>query len=450
MPYKLAQFFEKMYYHFWLVPTLIILFSVILAAGLISAENFLDLNNLELYLGSFLDMDAIKIIFSTIASSIITITCVTFSITVLTLSIASNHLGARLVPNFMKQKITQIFLGVLISTFIYAIFILQSISVIDVHKSIAYLAVSIGMLYTIISIIIFIFFINFVCHMIQIDNILEFLMQDLIFCIKRFLVVNDIANKKDSINKIINYKNSETKFYDLQKYNSYKVKSLIYGYIQYINYNTLFKIADKYSVIISINYKVGFFVLKNLPLVTIYSKTELSEKTVQEISSKALKCVSLGVRRTSLQDIEFLFEELAEIALIALSPSINNPYTAKHCIDRFTQGLEAISHHKMAHSLLCDKNGQIKVIRKVATYNDIIKSSFTRLRQQAKLDLSITLYLLQRIRDLLDTEITEEIKTILINQAQIIYEEAKTQNLNIKDIKDLEDTYKDIALSQAI
>ena len=64
MPYKLAQFFEKMYYHFWLVPTLIILFSVILAAGLISAENFLDLNNLELYLGSFLDMDAIKIIFS--------------------------------------------------------------------------------------------------------------------------------------------------------------------------------------------------------------------------------------------------------------------------------------------------------------------------------------------------------------------------------------------------
>ena len=44
-------------------------------------------------------------------------------------------------------------------------------------------------------------------------------------------------------------------------------------------------------------------------------------------------CFALGSRRTPNQDIDFLFDELVEIALRALSPGINDPFTAITAID---------------------------------------------------------------------------------------------------------------------
>lgn len=49
-----------------------------------------------------------------------------------------------------------------------------------------------------------------------------------------------------------------------------------------------------------------------------------------------------GNHRNLLQDIEFAFHQLVEIALRALSPGINDPFTAISCIDKISAGLQCI------------------------------------------------------------------------------------------------------------
>ncbi|MBL6082505.1 DUF2254 domain-containing protein [Belnapia sp. T18] len=47
------------------------------------------------------------------------------------------------------------------------------------------------------------------------------------------------------------------------------------------------------------------------------------------------EALSLGDRQTAAQDLEFAVRQLAEVAVRALSPDINDPFTAMAVLDRF-------------------------------------------------------------------------------------------------------------------
>jgi uncharacterized membrane protein len=47
----------------------------------------------------------------------------------------------------------------------------------------------------------------------------------------------------------------------------------------------------------------------------------------------------MGNKRTPSQDAEFAIHQMVEIAARALSPGINDPYTAITCIDKLTATL---------------------------------------------------------------------------------------------------------------
>ena len=47
----------------------------------------------------------------------------------------------------------------------------------------------------------------------------------------------------------------------------------------------------------------------------------------------------LGKDRTPKQDIAFAIRQLVEVALRALSPGVNDPFTAVECINRLGEGL---------------------------------------------------------------------------------------------------------------
>jgi len=435
MNLKAAKIVDSIYYNLWFIPAVMVLVTIIIGGVILHLEKFIELDNLTKFFGEYINSQGLQVFFSVTASASITITSVTFSITVLTLSIASNHLGARLVPNFIRQKITQVFLGVLISTFVFSLFILQSHSSLHIHLGALYLAATFCIILIIISIFLFIFFINFICHIIQLDNILEFLLNDLMSCINRFIIDSEKELQNHSQNKRINFKESDSLDIDVKKYYKLTVKSNRYGYIQSIDYTNLFELAEKYSLIVRIDFRIGKFVLKNMPIVTIYLKSDLSDSLKKAISNKCLQYINLGHRRLSIQDIEFLFEELSEIALIALSPSVNNPYTAKHCIDRFIQGIETLSNYKLPRGVLCNNKGQIRIIRDIVRVQDIINSSFIRLRQQIKYDAFITLHTLKMINNLFKTNIRSEIITVLKKQSECLYNDILTQNINNEDLK---------------
>src|SRR3546814_12493367 len=100
------------------------------------------------------------------------------------------------------------------------------------------------------------------------------------------------------------------------------------GYVEIIDFAELDEIAREEELAIALRIRTGDFIHPHLPVV------ETSEVASEAIQQRILSCFSLGNSRTPTQDLEFLIDELVEIALRALSPGINDPLPAITSIDR--------------------------------------------------------------------------------------------------------------------
>ncbi|MBQ0740663.1 DUF2254 domain-containing protein, partial [Aquimarina celericrescens] len=89
------------------------------------------------------------------------------------------------------------------------------------------------------------------------------------------------------------------------------------------------KVAKKHEYIIVTLHRIGSYIVKNHPIITLYSKTEFTEESVINFEDHMI----LGNSRTTQRDAEHSIQQMVEIACRALSPGINDPFTAISCID---------------------------------------------------------------------------------------------------------------------
>ncbi len=65
----------------------------------------------------------------------------------------------------------------------------------------------------------------------------------------------------------------------------------------------------------------------------------------------------VGPHRTLTQDLGFAVDQLVEIALAALSPAVNDTFTALNCIDRVGDGLCGVSARRLPSGVYRDGRG---------------------------------------------------------------------------------------------
>jgi len=99
----------------WFVPTLIILFNILLAIALIHWESPGDgMAVIQRFRLLGLGAQEARMMLTTIAGSMISIVGITFSMTVVTLALASSQYTSRILRNFMRSRLTQLVIGVFI------------------------------------------------------------------------------------------------------------------------------------------------------------------------------------------------------------------------------------------------------------------------------------------------------------------------------------------------
>ena len=87
----------------------------------------------------------------------------------------------------------------------------------------------------------------------------------------------------------------------------------------------------------------GQYVVSGRPLVRVWPGDRVSK----ELATQVISAFALGTQRTSAQDAEFAVQQLVEIAVRALSPGINDPYTAIACVDRLGSALCRLAQREM-------------------------------------------------------------------------------------------------------
>jgi len=426
---KYALLIEKARSSFWFLPGAMVLASILLAIFTVSIDAFF-ITSLDLSIPIIhkMDIEAIRSLLAMIAGAMITVTSIAFSITIVALTLASSQFGPRLLRNFMMDIGTQFVLGAFISNFLFCILVFCAISFQEPYAFKPGLTVIIAVTMTCLSVGVLIYFIHHVAKSIQADIVINDVYCELQRGIEKLFPTRQQANKVGGVLKSL-----DDGF--RVRSNQKNVLSTCSGYIQTIDIEKLLMLAKEKDMLIECHFKPGDFVVKDSVIAVIHSDISIDDNAIKKIAA----LIVLGACRTPVQDPEFAIHQLVEIALRALSPGINDPYSAITCIDRLNATLCVLTKRTFPEKQHFDQAGILRVICKVPTFKYIAKAAFDQIRQQANNNVFVTLRLLISLQELIKFTDSDEQKSFVTNQTEMIKEQQSKQALAEDDLKEIND-----------
>src|SRR6202022_4155773 len=91
-----------------------------------------------------------------------------------------------------------------------------------------------------------------------------------------------------------------------------------------------------------------------------------------------------GPHRTLTQDLAFAIDQLVEIAIRALSPAVNDTFTAITCIDWLGDGLCDVSSRPQPSGAHRDEHGTVRVIEAPIPFDRAVDRAFDKIRQAGR------------------------------------------------------------------
>lgn len=423
MKLNATQKYQNLYAQFWLYPLLLALTGLIVLAITLFIDVSLSTHYLfHEYRWFKIDLAGMRDILSILATTSITITSITFSLTVLTLSIASNQLGPRLLPIFLQQGRTQFIIGLFVSVYVYALVLLVLISNNYFDDQPIFFSLYFGIIIAIISFFMLIYFIHYVCSIIQVDFVIQYIAKETKDSMGRVFVQNNDQDKNSTYQPANPFKDSN---------NGMEVVSNSVGYVQTVDTDSLLKTAKNEDVTIEVLVQPGSYVFKELPLVKVHGHN----KNIKNIEKDIRNAFITYTYRSMTQDVEYGFDQIAEIAIRAMSKSTNNPFTAINCVNTIGGLLQFLSTRRLHNGHFYGEKDQLRVVVPPVTYKQIIDTTFDQIREHSKAYVNVTKTILAVIDELLSIDLPQEMQTVLREQAQCILDEAKKQNFHEKDIE---------------
>ena len=280
----------------------------------------------------------------------VTIAGVVFSMTLVALTLASAQFGPRLLRNFMSDTINQFVLGTFIATFIYSLLVMRTIRREDEVAFVPHFSVTLAVVLALVSMAVLIYFIHHVSVSIQADEVVARVANELDEGMDR-LFPEDIGESKSPRDD-----GRDREDLAVLKQVSRAVGARQDGYLQFIDADALMSLAVKHDLVMQLVQRPGQYVTAERPLVVLAPGGRVS----QEVREAIGEAIIVGSQRTPSQDIEFAISQLVEIAVRALSPSVNDPFTAIRCADRLASAMCRLARRPMPSPYRRDERDRIR------------------------------------------------------------------------------------------
>lgn len=353
MKVRLLAWWEALHTSFWLVPILMTTAAVGLSFGTIHLDQ--QFKNKWGVAGGWLwngEPEGARAVLSAIATSMITVTSLVFTMTLVVLTLATQKFGPRLLGSFMRDSGTQITLGTFVSTFIYCLLALWAVHS-EQAAFVPRISVLCGLLLTLISTGVLIYFIHHVSSSIQVENLVARVGRELLDTIGR-LFPDELKSQTPPQESKSDGRNDQE--YDKKDKDEWSceaeenvVRARESNILQSVNVEGLVQLAHEHDLCFKTRYRPGEFVLQGNVLLLMSpaqqpddekpntkraaSKPHLGKDDTEKLTKALQAAFVMGPYRTATQDPEYSVQQLVEVALRALSPGINEPFTAIKCPD---------------------------------------------------------------------------------------------------------------------
>jgi len=397
---------------FWFLPAAMASGAMVLAFATVALEKpvteWLTLNWGLTFTGG---AEGASSLLGAIAGSMITIAGVVFSMTLVALSLASSQLGPRLLRNFMRDPTTQVVLGTFVAAFLYCLLVLRTIRRAEETLFVPHLSVTLGVLLAVVSVGVLIYFIHHVSISIQANEIVARVGKELIEEIE-LLFPENIGRGAPRIPT----ESPNPDFLERFEREARPIGSTGDGYLQFIDGDALMALAMQEDVVIRVERRPGHYVVATRPLALVWPGNRVTDQLIDSVNS----AFALGNQRTSGQDIEFAVNELVEIAIRALSPGVNDPFTAMTCVDRLGSALCRLAQQDVPSPYRYDAQDQLRVIAPVFTFPDVTDAAFNQIRQYGRTSTAVTIRLLETIAEVAGSVHRSEDRVALLRHARMI------------------------------
>ena len=384
MPMKihLLKYVERLRTSFWFLPTLMTLGSAALAYAMVALDRHLSHELPEAFDWAYTGgAEGASSVLSAIAGSMITLAGVVFSLTLVALSLASSQFGPRLLRNFMRDTTNQITIGTFVATFMYCLLVLRTIRRIEEATFVPELSVTVGVGFALVSIGVLIYFIHHVAVSIQADEIIARVSGELSESIERMFPDHLGKNAVDAESPPL------PDDFDTE---SVAVEAQGDGYLEFVDAGALMRLAEAHDLVLRIERRPGHYAIDGTTMLFAYPGTRVDAA----LAKKLREAFVLGAR-TAAQDVEFSLNQLVEIAVRALSPGVNDPFTAITCVDRLGSAFSRVVQRQLPSAYRLDEHDRLRVIAPATTFPDLLAAGFNQIRQNGAANVAVTIRLLE-------------------------------------------------------
>ena len=363
--------------------------------------------------------DTARIILSTIAGGVISLTVFSFTMVMIVFNQAATNYSPRIIPGLISRKFHQVVLGFYVGTLIYCFIIMINIDSEHFRIFVPAFAVFVGVVLGIICLILFVYFIHSISNSIQIGNILEE-----IFSKTKKGIEKEIEEGKD---------NEQSGFEDTDNWKL--LKSPKSGYLQRIEKSRIFNSLEKEDCKLDVIVPFGNFVLEGTPIAKL--RGNINEEKKSQILNNFI-----FFEEEIVEENYFLgFKQITETAVKALSPGINDPGTAIKSIDYLTELF--LLKFKLKRDTIIYKKGGAKIRIQNPAVEKLLYYCYAPIRQYGKEDVILMLKLFNSFKELIPSA-HPGFEEMILKQVRILTEDSDKYLNNSADREKINQLIEDI------
>ncbi|MDF1606919.1 DUF2254 domain-containing protein [Hoeflea sp. YIM 152468] len=302
--------------------------------------------------------DTARSLLTTIATAAITTLSMVYSIMLVVFTLAAGNIAPRLLQRFSRDRVNQVTSGLLGGTFLYSLSVLRATGP-DLRPE---LSIAMAFLLAALSVLQVIHFVHSVSRSVTIDA----------------EVVKISEQLERQINALVAETDAQHVDFDEDRLQT-SLKAAQSGYVTTLDETALLSLAQHNDTYIAVRVAPGDFVLsgQTLAVVGFGGDDEKSACAVRD-------AINLQPYRGAVDDIRFSVRILLEIALRALSPGVNDSFTAVTCADRIAAALVKPVSDGLRGDVRSDENGVARLKVPGLSLDDLLNMTLHPLRQAAQ------------------------------------------------------------------
>jgi uncharacterized membrane protein len=305
-----------------------------------------------------------------------TILAVGFTMTLVTVQLAASQYSSRLLRKFLADKTTQWVLGIFLGTISYLLLVLRALQGLEGGQTAGFTPVGAVMLGTVlvtVCLLLIAFFLHHMARSVNAATLVSSVGKQTLKTLERLHLRAPGQAQSQELRALEEDPSLSAR--------SRRVPARTTGYVLQIDEAGLCDALPEGVRTVRVDVRPGDFLLPGQSLVTLWPPVPVSDAQARAVG----RSVATSTERSLRHDVMFGVRQLVDVALKALSPSINDPTTAQMVVNELALVTRAVALGCGAGGgWRVERRGEVRIIVRSFGLDGYLPSAYGELPRAAK------------------------------------------------------------------